>query len=116
MKVIIEPFKIKSVEPICMNSKKDRIRIIKEANYNLFLIESKNVIIDLLTDSGTGAMSSEQWAGIMRGDESYAGSNSFARFYKVVNNFFGFKKYLEWASFYFFTFVFLAITNVLREC
>ena len=91
MKVIIEPFKIKSVEPICMNSKKDRIRIIKEANYNLFLIESKNVIIDLLTDSGTGAMSSEQWAGIMRGDESYAGSNSFARFYKVVNNFFGFK-------------------------
>ncbi len=91
MKVIIEPFKIKSVEPICMNSKKDRIEIIKKANYNLFLIESKNVIIDLLTDSGTGAMSSEQWAGIMRGDESYAGSNSFARFYKVINNYFGFE-------------------------
>ena len=91
MKIIIEPFKIKSVEPICMNSKKDRINIIKKADYNLFLIESRNVIIDLLTDSGTGAMSSEQWAGIMRGDESYAGSDSFRRFYKVINEFFGFK-------------------------
>ena len=91
MKVIIEPFKIKSVEPISMNSKSDRIKIIKKASYNLFLIESKDVIIDLLTDSGTGAMSSEQWAGIMRGDESYAGSNSFTRFYNAINNSFGFK-------------------------
>ena len=91
MKIIIEPFKIKSVEPISMNSKEERIDIIKKADYNLFLIESRNVIIDLLTDSGTGAMSSEQWAGIMRGDESYAGSNSFRRFYAVINEFFGFK-------------------------
>ena len=90
-KIIIEPFKIKSVEPISINSKIERQKIIKQAYYNLFLIDSKDVIIDLLTDSGTGAMSSEQWAGIMRGDESYAGSNSFQRFNKVVKDVFGFK-------------------------
>ena len=64
---------------------------LKAANYNLFCIHSKDVIIDLLTDSGTGAMSSEQWAGIMRGDESYAGSVSFQRFEKVVQEIWGFK-------------------------
>ena len=90
-KIIIEPFKIKSVEPISINSKIERQKIIKQAYYNLFLIDSKDVIIDLLTDSGTGAMSSEQWAGIMRGDESYAGSNSFQRFNEVVKDVFGFK-------------------------
>ena len=90
MKTIIEPFKIKSVEPINFNSKIERLNYLKKSNYNLFQIRSCNVIIDLLTDSGTGAMSSEQWAGIMRGDESYAGSNSFLHFQKVVKDIFGF--------------------------
>jgi len=90
MKTIIEPFKIKSVEPINFNSKKERLSYLKKSNYNLFQIRSCNVIIDLLTDSGTGAMSSEQWAGIMRGDESYAGSNSFLHFQKVIKDIFGF--------------------------
>ena len=90
-KIIIEPFKIKSVEPISINTKVERQRIIADSHYNLFLINSKDVIIDLLTDSGTGAMSSEQWAGIMRGDESYAGSNSFDRFNRSVKDIFGFQ-------------------------
>ena len=90
-KIIIEPFKIKSVEPISINSKIEREKNIHDSHYNLFLINSKDVIIDLLTDSGTGAMSSEQWAGIMRGDESYAGSNSFDRFNKIIKNIFGFQ-------------------------
>ncbi len=90
-KIIIEPFKIKSVEPISINTKIERQRIISDSYHNLFLINSKDVIIDLLTDSGTGAMSSEQWAGIMRGDESYAGSNSFDRFNKSVKDIFGFQ-------------------------
>jgi len=88
---IIEPFRIKSVHPIKMNTYSERLKILKEANYNLFKIDSKNVIIDLLTDSGTGAMSSEQWAGIMKGDESYAGSTSFDFFEKTVKEIFGFK-------------------------
>jgi tryptophanase len=86
MKTIIEPFKIKSVEPIYFNTKEERINIISAAHYNPFLIESKNVLIDLLTDSGTSAMSSEQWAGIMRGDESYAGSPSYYRFRDAVQH------------------------------
>ena len=90
-KIIIEPFKIKSVEPISINTEKERQKIIKDADYNLFLVNSRDVIIDLLTDSGTGAMSSEQWAGIMRGDESYAGSNSFQRFNETVKDIFGFQ-------------------------
>ena len=90
-KIIIEPFKIKSVEPISINTKIERQRIIADSHHNLFLINSKDVIIDLLTDSGTGAMSSEQWAGIMRGDESYAGSNSFDRFNRSVKDIFGFQ-------------------------
>ena len=91
MKTIIEPFKIKSVEPIKMNSIDDRKKILIKNNYNLFQVRSNDVIIDLLTDSGTGAMSSKQWAGIMNGDESYAGSNSYLYFKDVIQDIFGFK-------------------------
>ena len=90
-KIIIEPFRIKSVEPISMNSKEERVDLLEQAHNNLFLLKSKDVIIDLLTDSGTGAMSTNQWAGIMRGDESYAGSNSYQFFYETINNLLGFK-------------------------
>ncbi|OIR05471.1 tryptophanase 1 [mine drainage metagenome] len=86
MKTIIEPFKIKSVEPIHFTTKEQRVNILREAFYNPFLIKARDVIIDLLTDSGTSAMSSEQWAGIMRGDESYAGSDSFFRFEETVSS------------------------------
>lgn len=85
MNTIIEPFRIKSVEPIYFSSRNERTDILKHAYYNPFLIKARDVIIDLLTDSGTSAMSGEQWAGVMRGDESYAGSDSFFRFEKVVN-------------------------------
>ena len=86
MKTIIEPFKIKSVEPINFNAREQRIKILEEACYNPFLIHSDDVLIDLLTDSGTSAMSSNQWAGIMKGDESYAGSPSFFRFKDAVQD------------------------------
>lgn len=84
MNTIIEPFRIKSVEPIYFNNKEERIAILKKAFYNPFLIHSNDVLIDLLTDSGTSAMSSNQWAGIMQGDESYAGSPSFFRFEETI--------------------------------
>ena len=86
MKTIIEPFRIKSVEPIRMTTREERIECLKKAHYNLFAIPSQDVMIDLLTDSGTGAMSSEQWAGVMRGDESYAGAPSWFRFRDVIEN------------------------------
>jgi len=90
-KTIIEPFKIKSVEPIFMSTREERERHIKEAHFNPFLLHSRHVIIDLLTDSGTSAMSSEQWAGIMRGDESYAGASSWEIFYEEVRDLTGFE-------------------------
>ncbi len=86
MNTIIEPFKIKSVEPIYFNTREERVEKLEKAFYNPFLIHSNDVLIDLLTDSGTSAMSSEQWAGIMRGDESYAGSPSFFRFEKTIQD------------------------------
>lgn len=91
MKTIIEPFKIKSVEPIRFTTKNERIELIKQAGYNPFLLHADDVLIDLLTDSGTSAMSSKQWAGIMDGDESYAGSKSFYRFEEAVRKITGMK-------------------------
>lgn len=90
MKTIIEPFRIKSVEPIYFNNKEERKIILEKASYNPFRIHADDVLIDLLTDSGTSAMSSNQWAGIMQGDESYAGSPSFFRFEKSVKEITGF--------------------------
>jgi len=89
MKTIIEPFRIKSVEPIRMTTRVERREYLRAANWNLFGLHARDVIIDLLTDSGTGAMSSEQWAAIMRGDESYAGAESYYRFEKAVQEVFG---------------------------
>ncbi len=86
MKTIIEPFKIKSVEPIFFTTPEYRVEVLKNADYNPFLIHSNDVLIDLLTDSGTSAMSSDQWAGIMKGDESYAGSPSYFRFKDAVQD------------------------------
>ncbi len=90
-RTVIEPFTIKSVETLQLTSREEREQYLKEAHYNLFMIKSQHVLIDLLTDSGTGAMSTEQWAALMRGDESYSGSPSFQRFEKSVKDIFGFK-------------------------
>lgn len=91
VRTIIEPFRIKSVEPLRQTTPEERERYLEQAGYNLFLIPAANILIDLLTDSGTSAMSTEQWAAVMRGDESYAGSESFFRLKRVVDELTGFR-------------------------
>lgn len=93
-RTIIEPFRIKSVEPIRQISEADRQHRLCDAGYNLFLLKAEDVLIDLLTDSGTGAMSSAQWAGMLQGDESYAGARSFYRLESAVSNITSFRHVL----------------------
>ena len=90
-RTIIEPFRIKSVEPIRWTTRAEREGFLRTAHYNLFLIPAADVLIDLLTDSGTGAMSTHQWAAVMEGDESYAGSKSFDRFRDSVQDIFDYR-------------------------
>jgi tyrosine phenol-lyase len=91
MKTIIEPFRIKSVEPLRFTTREHRERLLQEAGLNLFRIPAREILIDLLTDSGTSAMSTAQWAAMMRGDESYAGSESFYRMESVARELTGFR-------------------------
>src|ERR1700752_4604746 len=91
VKTIIEPFRIKSVEPIRWTTRQQRQQLLEAAYYNLFLLPADDVLIDLLTDSGTGAMSTHQWAAIMEGDESYAGSKSFDRFRDSIQEIFSYQ-------------------------
>src|SRR3974390_1322907 len=90
-RTVIEPFRIKSVEPIRWTTRQEREELLRAAHYNLFLLPADDGLIDLLTDSGTGAMSTHQWAAVMEGGESYAGSKSFNRFRDSVQDIFGYK-------------------------
>ena len=90
-RTIIEPFRIKTVEPIRMTSETERRKYLEAAHYNLFQLDSTNVIIDLLTDSGTSAMSAAQWAGIMQGDESYAGASSWHKMRDAISDLTGYE-------------------------
>jgi len=94
MKTIIEPFRIKSVEPIRMSTREQREDHLRKAGYNVFKLRADDVLIDLLTDSGTAAMSADQWAAVLRGDESYAGSTSWYRFERAVHDITGFRHIL----------------------
>jgi tryptophanase len=91
IRTIIEPFRIKSVEPIRWTTRQQREELLRAAHYNLFLLPAEDVLIDLLTDSGTGAMSTDQWAAVIQGDESYAGSKSFDHFRDSVQDIFGYR-------------------------
>lgn len=91
MKTLIEPFKIKTVEEIPITDRAEREQFLKDAFYNPFFLRSEHITIDLLTDSGTTAMSSKQWAGLMDGDEAYAGSRSYYKFENIVREITGFK-------------------------
>lgn len=91
-KTIIEPFKIKSVEPLGITTREERLKALEQAHYNLFNVRAEKVLVDLLTDSGTGAMSAAQWGGIMVGDESYAGARSYYNFETEIKSLTGFSE------------------------
>src|ERR1039458_9043373 len=90
-RTVIEPFRIHAVEPVALTTREDRTQWLRDAGFNLFNLRANDVLIDLLTDSGTGAMSRDQWAAIQHGDESYAGSPSWFAFESAVKDLFGFR-------------------------